>query len=223
MAMAGTEIHKPSVPAWSDARAIEVQEAVDRIFGANAENLLSLEFSFTIADPCVEDVPLIGCSQGFTKLVGYAVHEIVGRNCRFLIDPVPGELIDPSTRRRCKEYCEAVGDGRQWIPPCDYPYAPAGSPCDELISMQTNMRKDGTLFNNLFFMKVFEMGSEMGEERPYIVALQSELGGGRDDLEAVAKNLDWLKMNMEKLKDDLSSTFFIECSMDRQLRDDESD
>lgn len=202
---------------WTESTAALLQESVDRIFGNKSENLLGLDFSFTIADPYLPDCPLIGCSAGFTQLTGYGIDDIVGNNCRFLVDPVPKDMIDERMRRHTKEFCQAVLGGKSWMPPSDYPYAPTDRPLDELVCMQTNARKDGTLFNNLFYMKVFELSSELGEEQPYIVALQSELKEGKDDLMAVANNLDKLDAMMDKVQQELSSVFFVECSLSRQL------
>jgi len=210
----------PGSARWSQETAAKLQVAVDRIFGDASSSLLGLEFSFTIADPFLTDCPLIGCSIGFTKLCGYDLHDIVGHNCRFLVDPVPADRIDKTMRKNTKDFCQAIRDETPWVPPSDYPYAPAGRPADELVSMQTNMRKDGTLFNNLFYMKVFDLSSELGEERPYIVALQSELKEGKDDLKAVANNLEQLDMKMETVKNELSSLYFMQCSMARQISTD---
>jgi len=204
---------------WSGRKATELQEAVDVIFSKSPEALLGLEFSFTIADVTMEDTPLIGCSIGFTRLVGYDLDEIVGRNCRFLIDPVPGELIDSSTRRRSKDFCKAARDEEPWMATSDYPYWPTGTPCDELICVQVNARKDGTLFNNLFLMKVFYLSAEMGEEKPYIVALQSELPEEGDNVALMANNMDWVKSKMEEVKTHLSSILFMECDMAREVAD----
>lgn len=202
---------------WSHVSATKLQEAVDNIFGETGRSLLNLEFSFTIADPFLEDCPLIGCSIGFTKLCGYDLHDIVGRNCRFLIDPVPSERIDNKMRQHTKEFCQAVRRGVTWIPPSDYKFTSKDRPSGELVAMQTNARKDGSLFNNLFYMKVFDIGVELGEEQPYIVGLQSELKGGEDDLSAFTDNLAELDAKMEKVERELSSGFFVQCSMSRQL------
>jgi len=207
----------PDAGMWSEESALLLQEAVDRIFNKDSQSLLGLDFSFTIADPFLPDCPLIGCSAGFTKLTGYEVDDIVGQNCRFLVDPVPADLIDMTMRKHTKEFCQAVKKGELWTPPSDYPYAPNDRPLDELIAMQTNKRKDGTLFNNLFYMKVFDLSSELGDEQPYIVALQSELKDGKEDLSALANNIEKLDSSMQEVRQELSSMFFMECSMSRQV------
>lgn len=48
--------------------------------------------SFCIANALSAEMPLVYVSPGFVKLTGYAMHEIVGSNCRFL----QGPLTDPA-------------------------------------------------------------------------------------------------------------------------------
>ena len=43
-------------------------------------------------------------------------------------------------------------------------------------------------FNNMFYMKVIELSSTLGQELPYIVGLQTELPFGKRDLAQLAKN-----------------------------------
>jgi len=206
---------------WNKESAAKLQQAVDQIFGTRegSSSLHNLEFSFSIADPLLEGCPLIGCSTGFTKLCGYDLKDIVGRNCRFLVDPVPAEQVDKNMRRHSKDFCEAVRDSRGYSVPTNEreQWMPAGRPTDELFAMQRNVRKDGTFFNNLFYMKVFHLGTEVGTTRPYIVALQSELVGGKDDLAVLAVNVEQLDGNMLKLKKKLAALFFMQISMTRQL------
>ena len=40
-----------------------------------------------ISNPRLKDNPIIACNSAFIDLTGYAEHEIVGRNCRFLAGP----------------------------------------------------------------------------------------------------------------------------------------
>uniref|UniRef100_A0A5B6ZDD2 LOV domain-containing protein n=1 Tax=Davidia involucrata TaxID=16924 RepID=A0A5B6ZDD2_DAVIN len=55
--------------------------------------------SFVLTDPHLPDMPIVYASDAFLKLTGYARHEILGRNCRFL----GGVDTDSSTIFQIKE------------------------------------------------------------------------------------------------------------------------
>lgn len=205
-------------PEWTQEKADDLQASVDLVFGTSGQTLLGLEFSFTIADPFIVGCPLIGCSTGFTKLCGYEMNDIVGRNCRFLVNPVPAERQYPKMRKYAKEFCEAVKESRGFrVPETEREqWMRVDRPDDELLCMQMNARKDGSLFKNLFYMKVFEIGGDLGDEQPYIVALQSELPDDVEALEALARNQNALAVKMEEVKIALAKNFFVGCSMGRQ-------
>ena len=38
----------------------------------------------TLADPDLEDIPIVYANKAFEKMTGYSQQEIIGRNCRFL-------------------------------------------------------------------------------------------------------------------------------------------
>ena len=40
-----------------------------------------------ISNPRLPDNPIVACNQPFLDLTGYARHEVIGRNCRFLAGP----------------------------------------------------------------------------------------------------------------------------------------
>jgi PAS domain S-box-containing protein len=61
-------------------------ELKDRALAATAEGV-------TIADLSLPDDPLIYANEGFERLTGYSVAEVIGRNCRFL----QGPATDPAT------------------------------------------------------------------------------------------------------------------------------
>lgn len=46
--------------------------------------LLAIDAAVSIADVCAPDQPLIFVNDAFCRLTGYARHEVLGRNCRFL-------------------------------------------------------------------------------------------------------------------------------------------
>jgi len=155
--------------SWSQQRSEELQRSVDEAFARMGGALAGLPFSFTLADPTLEDCPLIGCSAGFIDLTGYSLHEIVGRSCRFLLAGVPQGLISARMRTRAHEFCAAVMAGNRYKPnkeQCEHwlPETPEG----EALIVQTNARKDGSLFLNLFLMRQVVI-----ETRPFILAVQT--------------------------------------------------
>lgn len=77
----------------------------------------------TLADPDLEDAPIIYANKAFERLTGYSQSEIIGHNCRFL----QGEDREQSARF---EIAEAIKN-------------------HEVIEVTLrNYRKDGTLFHN---------------------------------------------------------------------------
>jgi len=108
--------------------------------------LLHSQMSITVADPNLYDCPLIACSKGFEKLVGYTASAIIGSNCRFLS---AGLGCDLATRCRIRE---CIADGT------------------EFLGVLHNKRKDYTNFMNLLLMtSVFVQG------RRYIMGIQTDV------------------------------------------------
>lgn len=215
----GLEVYQRQVtPPWTEDLGQKLQDSVDCVFGANGNNLTGLAFSFTIADPFIDGCPLIGCSTGFTSLCGYSLEEIVGRNCRFLLDPVPPALINQRMRRHTKLFCEAQKCGKEYtIPPDEREdWMPSTMKGDELWCIQKNARKDGSFFNNMFLLKTVRLGIDLGEEAPYIVGLQSEAPEGVEALGQLSQNLNKLTDNMEEVVRELAETMFVQCQMQRQ-------
>jgi PAS domain S-box-containing protein len=77
----------------------------------------------TLADPDLEDAPIVYANKAFERLTGYGQDEIVGFNCRFL----QGEDRDQPARQQIREAMEK----------------------HEAIEVTLrNYKKDGTLFHN---------------------------------------------------------------------------
>lgn len=189
---------KGSIRPWSDQQGSELQHAVDRVFGKAGDRLQVLRFSLTIADPLLERCPLIGCSSGFTELTGYEMGEIVGRNCRFLVDPVPVEMISDKVRFWAREFCECCRTGRDFrIPEQELEeWMPHQRSCtDGLFCAQMNRRKDGKLFSNMFYLQKVEL-----DDRPYIIGLQTELPSAVLTGPGVSENIDTLRLCHEACK-----------------------
>lgn len=88
--------------------------------------LQTTEQTFLITDPALPDNPIVYASQGFLKLTGYSLHEVLGRNCRFL----QGPETDPRTVGRIRH---AVDRG------------------EDITEVILNYRRDGTPFWNQLF------------------------------------------------------------------------
>jgi len=193
-----------------------VQAAVDRIFSTGgATSLLDLSFSFAIADAQLKGSPLIGCSAGFTKLCGYEMAEVVGSNCRSLVDPVLSwEQIDGTSGRNCRNLCAAAKEGKEYkMPRQEFEdWLVEERPCNELIAVQTNAHKDG---NSMWLMRIVELG-DFDNERSYIIAVQAEIRGARRDPDLLCKNLHELDKNMAQVEKMLAKDFVLSGTMHRQ-------
>jgi PAS domain S-box-containing protein len=77
----------------------------------------------TLADPDLEDCPLVYANKAFEKLTGYSQEEIIGHNCRFL-------QAKDTDQGSIKEIKEAINNRT------------------ELTVTLRNYKKDGALFYN---------------------------------------------------------------------------
>lgn len=206
---------------WNTRCSAELQAVVDSFC---VEDLYNLGFSVTVADPSQPDCPLVACSMGFTELTGYAVNEIVGRNCRFLLNGVPSNLIDDETRVKCRSFCVSVAQGEEYSGSTEQ--LPAGMqkpwvdlPRGEMICVQTNARKSGELFRNMFYLKQVEL-----DENRFILGLQAGLPEdfehdlGISDLEKKCQlAFSKLEENMTMIEQVLAQQFWYSAPMRRQL------
>ena len=83
--------------------------------------------AFVITNPALPDNPIVWSSDEFSRLTGYARHEICGRNCRFLQGPLTNPKSVEAVRTAIDEKHEA-----------------------SVILL--NYRKDGSTFWNRFFI-----------------------------------------------------------------------
>jgi phosphoserine phosphatase RsbU/P len=140
--MPDTDRH-PSLPA--PARELAEWLALkDKALDVAAEGI-------TIADARLPDRPLIYANEGFERMTGYGVDEVIGRNCRFL----QGPRTDP---RAVAEIRDALTATRECIV--------------EIL----NYRKDGTTFWNRLSITPVRDGT--GEVTHYI-GIQSDVTARR--------------------------------------------
>lgn len=100
-----------------------------QLFGRAIE---SVSVGVTIVDALQEDQPVVYANQGFQRLTGYPLEEVLGRNCRFLQGPKTND----ATRKKIRSALDA------------------GEPVSVDI---LNYRKNGTTFwNRLDISPVFD-------------------------------------------------------------------
>jgi len=131
-----------------------LQQSMDQL----STDIFGFPFSLSIAIPSVTDTPLIGISEGFTKLTGYSRKEIVGRNCRFLLEGVPQEDINMETRQAARRYCRMA-------------HLRNLTSMAHTVLVQRNRRKNGELFWNFFMLAVVP-----SSDTTFVVGLQLDLG-----------------------------------------------
>jgi len=84
---------QPPLDEWRPKTQLELK---DRALAVAAEGV-------TIADATLPDMPLIYANAGFERLTGYAVDEVLGRNCRFLQGPETDQDAVEEIRRAIRE------------------------------------------------------------------------------------------------------------------------
>ncbi|MEY2699330.1 MAG: hypothetical protein RIQ52_85 [Pseudomonadota bacterium] len=77
----------------------------------------------TLADPDIEDAPIVYANKAFERLTGYTQEDIIGKNCRFL----QGKDRDQEARRQIRQAVDSHS---------------------AIEVTLRNYRKDGTLFHN---------------------------------------------------------------------------
>jgi len=199
--------------------SITLQNFVDAVC---TESMNGLKFSVTVASPLLDDCPLVHCSIGFSELTGYLVEEIVGRNCRFLLDGVPEHLIRPDTRIKCRSFCACARDGSSYtaeedkMPESLRENTAFRLPDGEILCVQANARKNGDLFSNMFYLREVEL-----DDDTFILGLQAEMPEDYDHLlhdvgSCFADSYMQLTANMDALEKVLANEFWYSGPMRRQ-------
>jgi len=126
---------------------------------------VDLSCSFVIVDVRRYDSPVVYASPGFITLTGYAEHEVLGRNCRFLQAP-NGKVTKEEERRHTSH--SSVAQMKK--------AAVADKECQTCL---INYKKDGTAFMNLVSIIPLPGGilntAEEADQVTYHVGFQIDL------------------------------------------------
>jgi sigma-B regulation protein RsbU (phosphoserine phosphatase) len=123
----------------------------------------------TIADARLPDRPLIYANEGFERMTGYPVAEVLGRNCRFL----QGAGTNPGAVARIRA---AVAEHRECIV--------------EIL----NYRRDGTSFWNR--LSITPVRNGLGEVTHYI-GIQSDVSARREAEQALRRAKERLEHDLQ--------------------------
>jgi phosphoserine phosphatase RsbU/P len=122
----------------------------------------------TIADARLPDQPLIYANEGFERMTGYTVDEVLGRNCRFL----QGPLTEPAEVAAIRAALDAQ------------------SPC--LVEI-LNYRKDGTTFWNR--LSITPVRAASGEVTHFI-GIQSDVTARRLAEEGLRRSKEAMEQDL---------------------------
>lgn len=118
-----------------------------------------IESGVTIADPNLEDSPLIYANAAFERMTGYSRAELLGRNCRFL----QGDLQDQSGARRMRNALARRTD------------------CTAVV---TNFRKNGESFENRVKLRAVRTNDGT---LSHIIGIQLDVSKEQAALESLAR------------------------------------
>lgn len=135
--------------------------------------LAATEQGITISDNLQQDNPIVYANEGFEKLTGYSLEDVLGRNCRFL----QGPDTDPKV---IKEISQAIH---------------AGEACSVEI---LNYRKDGTPFWN--WLSITPVRNETGVITNFL-GIQSDITKRKNiekTLSNISNDLEQANQRMKK-------------------------
>lgn len=122
-----------------------IDAGTSTVFDLIAEKCDAVPISLSIADPNLDDMPLVYVNRAFTILTGYSKEAALGRNCRFL-----------------------QGEGSESV---DIEYLRTGIAREGNVNCcLLNYKADGTPFHNMLFVSTVTFGNG----RRYLVGSQFE-------------------------------------------------
>lgn len=156
----------PGPPVYSQS-GFDMLSLLGRVAARPAPTIalgpVDLSCAFVVADVRRPDAPIVYASRTFCELTGYAEHEVLGRNCRFLQAPRGAGAVARGAPRRFTS--PAAVRALHWALAAD-------KECQVTL---VNYRRDGTPFVNRVSIVPVGAGAGAGEDIAYHVGFQVDL------------------------------------------------
>jgi hypothetical protein len=81
---------------------------IDRISERLDALIANSPIASVISDPRQKDNPIVACNKAFIELTGYAEHEIIGRNCKFLAGPATEPWLTEAIRNGVERHAPVL-------------------------------------------------------------------------------------------------------------------
>mmetsp|Transcript_21314 Transcript_21314/g.47081 ORF Transcript_21314/g.47081 Transcript_21314/m.47081 type:complete len:669 (+) Transcript_21314:39-2045(+) len=179
-----------SLPLLTDPEAVasRVKEANQKV----GRFLDDLEAAALLSDVLCYDSPVVGMSRGFSEMTGFTYDDMLGNNCRHLLNGVPEAVISKSMRKNMRDFVRMCR-----VKEVDN--------MSEVTALQPNRRRDGTKFMNHFII-----GRVMVFQHPYLLGVQAMVGEGiitkvtsshlQEVAEANRKSYKWIRAQLLRLE-----------------------
>jgi hypothetical protein len=113
-----------------------------------------------LLDPLCSKCPIVGASDGFVEMTGFALEFLLGKELSMLCDGVPQEAISKSEQENISSFCGLCRSVGLWQ-------------ISETTAVLANARSDGSVF-----MTFLMLGLVVHQEHPFIIVVQEHLCDG---------------------------------------------
>lgn len=159
--MEGVAYTMESLPMYPRIRdPDQIKAHVQEVYQITGRHLNNVQEPAVLVDALCMDCPIVGATPGCCELTRYTLEQMLGRNCRMLLEGVPNCAISQSNRKNIQDFCKMCRVS------CLTQIA-------HVTSVQPNSRADGTHFMNFFLL-----GLCMIMRHPFILGVQLHIAEG---------------------------------------------
>lgn len=138
----------------------KIQAKVNELFTSIGCFLTDLEAPAVLVDALCKDCPIVGATQGFCQLTGYPLDQVIGQNCRLMLQGIPTTAISRSSRQNLRDFCAMCR-------------VKGITNIAEVTCIAANARRDGSHFVNLFMLGLVKIHHHI-----FILGVHVSIGEG---------------------------------------------